>query len=346
MGNYVGEAVKRREDPRFITGKGKYVANVSLPNMVHLAIKRSPYGHAKIKSISIKKAAAMDGVVAVFTGQDLIDGGCGALPCGWNVPDIKVPTRHALTVDKARHVGDAVAVVAAAFGVIGSPLTALRDAGKERRLVILALGLSLAVMNSAFYLALERLPMSLVASMEFVATTALSLLGVRTARNALALATTVGGVMLLMDPRWAADVVGLAWAGLNAVLFAVYVVLSHRLSRSGTEEGVAGLGAAMVVAAVFAAPIGLLDAGEAFADPRLLLAGVGVGVCSSVIPYLCDQMALSRLPRASFALMLALLPATAALVGALVLGQWPSLRDIAGVGLVMAGVFLHRARDV
>ncbi len=129
--NYVGTSVKRREDPRFIQGQGSYVANISLPNMVYLAIKRSPYGHAKFKKINAKKAKALPGVVAVFTGQDLVDGGCGALPCGWNVPDIKVPTRHALTVDKVRHVGDGVAVVAAEDPHIAADALELIDVSYE-----------------------------------------------------------------------------------------------------------------------------------------------------------------------------------------------------------------------
>ncbi len=82
MAKLVGTSMKRREDPRFIQGKGSYVANISLPNMAYLAIKRSPYGHAKIKTINTKKAKALPGVIAVFTGQDLIDGGVGKLPCG------------------------------------------------------------------------------------------------------------------------------------------------------------------------------------------------------------------------------------------------------------------------
>lgn len=113
MGKYIGASVKRKEDPRFIQGRGKYVANLQLPNMAHLAIKRSPYGHARIKSINVEAARALEGVIAVYTGQDLIDGGVGKLPCGWNVPDIKVPTRWPLTVDKVRHVGDGVAAVVA-----------------------------------------------------------------------------------------------------------------------------------------------------------------------------------------------------------------------------------------
>ena len=113
MNKYIGKAMKRVEDPRFIQGQGKYVANLTLPGMTYMAIKRSPYGHAKINGIDTSAAEALDGVVAVFTGQDLIDDGVGPLPCGWLPPDIKVPTQHALTVDKVRHVGDRVAVVIA-----------------------------------------------------------------------------------------------------------------------------------------------------------------------------------------------------------------------------------------
>ncbi len=113
MTRYIGKSVKRVEDPRFIQGKGRYVANLSLPGMAHLAILRSPYGHAKIKRIDTSKAAALPGVIAVYTAQDLIDGGVGKLPCGWNVPNINVPDRWPLTPDKVRHVGDGVAAVVA-----------------------------------------------------------------------------------------------------------------------------------------------------------------------------------------------------------------------------------------
>ena len=74
----------------------------------------------------------------------------------------------------------------------------------------------------------------------------------------------------------------------------------------------------------------------------LLLAGIGVGISSSVIPYVCDQLAMRKLPRSSYALMLAILPATATLIGALVLAQIPTLRDLIGIGLVMLGVALHQ----
>ena len=89
MSHLVGTSVKRKEDPRFIQGKGKYVANVQLPNVATIAIKRSPYAHATIVSINTAAAEALPGVIGVFTGQDLIDGGVGKLPCGWLVPGTK-----------------------------------------------------------------------------------------------------------------------------------------------------------------------------------------------------------------------------------------------------------------
>jgi aerobic carbon-monoxide dehydrogenase large subunit len=113
MAKLVGQPIKRVEDPRFIQGKGGYVANISLPGMAYVALKRSPYAHANIKGIDASKARALPGVLAVYVGQDLIDGGCGKLPCGWNVPNIKVPARWAITPDKVRHVGDTVAAIVA-----------------------------------------------------------------------------------------------------------------------------------------------------------------------------------------------------------------------------------------
>lgn len=113
MGSYIGKSMKRVEDPRFIQGKGRYVANLTLPGMAYLAIKRSPYAHAKINHIDTSAAEALDGVLGVFTGQDLLNDGVGALPCGWQVPNIKIPVQYALQVDKVRHVGDRVAIVVA-----------------------------------------------------------------------------------------------------------------------------------------------------------------------------------------------------------------------------------------
>jgi inner membrane transporter RhtA len=235
-----------------------------------------------------------------------------------------------------------IAAAAAIFAPWTAPWRTIASADGETRRLLIGLGVCLAVMNTAFYLALDRLPMSLVAAIEFVGTIGVALYGLRTARNLTALALAVLGVFLLINVRWSSDPAGLIWAFLNGALFVGYIVLGHRVSEAGASGGVERLGAAMAIAFLFIMPIGLREAMRAFASPTLVLAGIGVGICSSVIPYVCDQLAMSRLPRASFALMLALLPATATVVGIIVLKQIPSLRDTLGVLMVMAGVAVHR----
>lgn len=235
-----------------------------------------------------------------------------------------------------------IATAAAVFAPWTRPWHVFARASRRERLLLLALGACLAVMNSAFYLALDRLPMSLVAAVEFVGTIGVALYGLRSRRNYAALALAVVGVFVLIDVRWASDPLGLFWALLNGALFVGYVVLGHKIAEGGASGGVERLGAAMAAAFLFVMPVGLLSALDAFGSPALLLAGIGVGVCSSVIPYVCDQLAMSRLPRASFALLLALLPATATVVGLVVLAQVPAAKDVLGVLLVMIGVAVHQ----
>ena len=235
-----------------------------------------------------------------------------------------------------------IASAAALFAPWTRPWRTFAQADRRTRVLLVALGACLAVMNCAFYLALDRLPISLVAAIEFIGTIGVALYGLRTGRNLLALAVTMLGVFILIDVTWASDPLGLFWAFLNGALFVGYIVLGHRISESGASGGVERLGAAMAVAFLFVLPFGLIEALTAFSSPTLLMAAIGVGICSSVIPYVCDQLAMARLPRASFALMLALLPATATIIGAIVLAQIPTLKDLIGIGLVMAGVAIHK----
>jgi len=172
---------------------------------------------------------------------------------------------------------------------------------------------------------------------------ALAALGARTPRNLLALGMAVPGVYLLTDVRLAGAALGFVFAFANALLFALYIVLADRVAKRPRLSGIDGLAAAMLTAAVVVTPIGGWRAATAFAHPWLLLAGIGVGVSSSVVPYVTDQLAMAQLPRASYALMVALLPALATVIGVVVLAQIPSAAEIAGVGLVVAGVAVHRA---
>ncbi len=238
-----------------------------------------------------------------------------------------------------------IASAAVIFALWLPPWRTMARAKPQARRLILLLGAILAAMNMCFYLAIERLPLATVAAIEFAATIAVALVGLRSARNFLALGLAAAGVFLLIGFELSDDLFGLGFAFANALLFALYVIVGHAIARQGGASGIARLGAAMAVAFVFASPIGFADAAMLWAQPSLILAGIGIGVSSSVIPYICDQLAMARLPRASFALMLALLPAIAALTGAIVLRQVPGSVDLAGIFLVILGVGLHRPKD-
>lgn len=235
-----------------------------------------------------------------------------------------------------------IASAAAIFAPVTRPWRTIGRANGRARLLLISFGICLAAMNCSFYLALDRLPISLVAAIEFVGTIAIALFGLRSRRNLAALIVAVAGTFLLIDVKWSSDPAGLFWAFLNGALFVGYIVLGHRLASAGASDGVANLGAAMAIAFLFVLPFGFGDAMAAFKSPLLLAAAIGVGICSSVIPYICDQMAMSRLPRASFALLLSLLPVTATLIGVIVLAQFPSATDIFGVALVVIGVAIHK----
>jgi inner membrane transporter RhtA len=216
------------------------------------------------------------------------------------------------------------------------------DIGTRRLLV--GWGTVLAVMNSTFYLAIDRLPLGTVAAVEFLPVVVLAAAAARTLRNGAALALAVGGVWLLADVRLVAEPWGFAFAAANAVLFALYIVLGHRVAQNRHLSGIDGLALSMLVATLVAAPVGVLDAAPAFVDPVAMAAGIGVGITSSVIPYVCDQLAMARLPRGTYALLVSLLPATATVIGIVVLTQLPTALEVVGVALVVGGVALHHER--
>jgi inner membrane transporter RhtA len=238
-----------------------------------------------------------------------------------------------------------IATAAAVYAVWRRPWRGLRAATPAARRSVAGMGAVLGVMNPVFYLAIARLPLGTVAAIEFLPVVALACAGVRTARNALALVAAVAGVYLVTRVRLAGQPLGYACAFADATLFALYIVLAHRVSRERSLAGVDGLAAAMLVALVVITPLGAWSARPAFLRPGLLAAGAGVGISSSVIPYACDQLAMRRLSRSTYALAVALLPATATVIGLVVLAQIPSPRDVAGVGLVVIAMALHRERS-
>ncbi|HZR38538.1 MAG TPA: EamA family transporter [Ktedonobacteraceae bacterium] len=217
---------------------------------------------------------------------------------------------------------------------IGKPWTQLR--------ILIALGVVLALMNTCFYLAIARLPLGTVGAIEFIGPITLAALGARTPRNILALVLAAAGGWLLTDVRFTGESLGFVFAFANCALFMLYVILGHRIAQDGGTAGIDRLGAAMLVAFITIIPIGITDALPAMTHLPLILAGIGVGICSSVIPYVCDQLAMTRLPRATFALLLSLLPASATIIGIVILHQIPTPIEIIAILLVACGIALHQ----
>jgi inner membrane transporter RhtA len=238
-----------------------------------------------------------------------------------------------------------IASAALVFALWRRPWRPWRHLDRTTRRLLVAWATVLAAMNSVFYLAIDRLPLGTVAAIEFLPVVALAAAAARTRRNGLALVVAVAGVYVLTDVRLVAEPLGIAFAVANALLFALYIVLGHRVARSERVSGIDGLALSMLVATAVALPVGIAPALPGFTDPVALAAAAGVGVCSSVVPYVSDQLAMARLPRATYALLVSLLPATATVVGVLVLAQIPTPREVAGVVLVVAGVALHRERQ-
>ncbi|MGH2733967.1 MAG: EamA family transporter [Actinomycetota bacterium] len=229
------------------------------------------------------------------------------------------------------------------FAAWRRPWTAFFSTDTRTRWLIVALGAVFAAMNVCFYIAIDRLPLGTVAAIEFVGPIVLAVIGVRAWRNVAALVLASAGVYLLMDVRIAGEAGGLVWAFLNAALFTLYIVLAHRISRSDPATGpIDRLGAAMLVASIAVTPIGLPEALPALTDPAALGPGLGIGLTSSVVPYAFDQMAMVRLPRSTYALFVALLPAMAVIIGVIVLRQIPAWIEVGAVGLVIGGILVHR----
>lgn len=235
-----------------------------------------------------------------------------------------------------------IASAAVVFALWRRPWRAFAALDAAGRRLIVVWGAVLALMNACFYLAIDRLPLGTVAAIEFLPVIVLAVAGMRTRRNVGALALAVGGVYLLTEVRIEGEPLGFVFAFANAGLFALYIVFAHRVAQHRGMRSIDALGASMLIATLVVTPIGGLGAAPALVDPIALAAGIAVGLSSSVIPYVTDQLAMARMRRSTYALFVSLLPATATVIGVLVLAQIPSELEVAGVALVIAGVAIHR----
>src|SRR6185312_14833985 len=224
-----------------------------------------------------------------------------------------------------------------ASGVQGGQRTdVLAGVGRRDCLAVAAFGLILAVMNLTFYAALDRIPLGVTVTIEFIGPLSVAVTGSRRALDLLWVMLAVGGILLLA-PLGVLGTVPLDPLGLLLALgagacWAIYILLSARVGKA--FPGGTGLSLAMAVGAVALLPVGVASAGSALLNPRLLLLGAGVGLLSSVIPYSLEMAALRRISTSAFGVLMSLEPAIAALVGWLVLREALELRAIIALALV------------
>lgn len=196
-------------------------------------------------------------------------------------------------------------------------------------------GLVLGAMNLTFYLALDRLPLGVAVTIEFVGPLGVAVATSRRRADLAWAALAACGIVLLADPGGSSiDPLGLMWILLAAACWAAYILLSQRAGPS--FEGGRGLALAMGVAVLVPLVPGVVGGGEDLLDPRLLLLAAGVGILSSVIPYSLEFEALRRMPANVFGVLMSLEPGVAALAGFVILGQALGARELVAIALVVA----------
>jgi inner membrane transporter RhtA len=235
-------------------------------------------------------------------------------------------------------------VLVAAIVLVALWRPRVRNRPREDLGLAIAFGLALAGMNASFYASLDRIPLGIAVTFEFVGPLGVAVAGSRQAIDLVWVALAAAGVVLLsaFGQGGGLDALGVALALLAGAFWAAYIVLSARTGRA--FPGGSGLAIAMVVAAVVLLPIGVVDAGDALLEPDLLALGAAVALLSSAIPYSLELEALRRMPKRVFGVLMSLEPAMAALAGLVVLNQDLGVRELVAIGLVMvasAGVSLE-----
>ncbi len=204
-----------------------------------------------------------------------------------------------------------------------------------------AFGVSLAAMNLCFYLAMDRLPLGNAVAIEFIGPVTVAALGVRTLRSTLGLLLVMVGVVVLAGVDSEGTVTGVSFALLAGVFWAGYILLGYRVAR--TRTAVDGLGLGMLFGAVAISPFGITPVAGVLGSPTVMIVGITTGIFSNVIPYRIDQTVMRRIDPHRFALLQALLPATATLMGLIILAQVPSPQEILGIALVVTAIILTRS---
>jgi len=260
----------------------------------------------------------------------------------------------------AQYIGAAIAVLlfdqvepqtVAWFRIIGASIALLavsrgwRSGWTRPQLISVAVfGITTALMNICFYLAIDRIDLGKGVTIEFIGPITVAAIATRSIRNGVALAFAIVGVVVLGGVEVADNLDGLFFILLASALWAGYIVLGSRVAQ--VDRGVAGLGLGLCIGAIVTSPIGAPWSGPVWLSPTLLAACLLVGVFSNAIGYGIDQFTMRRIPIRRFSLLLALLPVTASVIGWIALDQQPSGLDIIGIALVLVGVAVQERDEI
>lgn len=207
-------------------------------------------------------------------------------------------------------------------------------------------GLVTALMNMSFYLAIDRLPLGTAVAIEFLGPIGVAAIGARSLREGFSVLAALVGVILIADVQLSAEPAGMAFALLAALFWAGYIVLGKRVALQGNPADSLAVG--FTVAMIATAPVlafGIAGAHHEIPVGHVLVLGLLMGVLSNVIPYGLDQVILRRAGRSHFAVLLALLPVSATVIGVLVMHQIPSTPELFGILAIVIAVASRRNRD-
>lgn len=206
-----------------------------------------------------------------------------------------------------------------------------------------AFGISVALMNLTFYLAIDRLDLGKGVAIEFIGPICVAAFQTKSRRNALALALATTGVLVLSGFELGNEPLGLLFIFLASACWGAYIVIGSKVAQ--LNRGVSGLGVGLAIGALVIAPFGVANSGPAWHSPSILFACVLVGLFSNALGYGIEQSIMRKIPVRRFSVLLALLPVTAVVFGFLFLNQTPTLIDLLGMSLVLIGVVVQQ-RDV
>jgi inner membrane transporter RhtA len=239
-----------------------------------------------------------------------------------------------------------IATAAIFFAIWRRPWGLFSGISATQRKQLVLLGAVLALMNSCFYMALHYLPMGIVSTIELVPITVLAAFGARTARSRLTLALSIVGGILASCTEIAGNGFGLVFAVVNAIMFALYITISSKLARGPSMLGLDGLACAMAIALVVAAPTAAPSVIASITRPAVVLGGIAVGLITSVIAYVSDQLTLRKISPATYGLLFPLRLAIVTIIGLVIFGQHLTPLQVAGIMLVVIAIRLISVEGV